>query len=83
VEIPTPGLATFYTRALVYGAVFVQRGDVLEWVVDLDSNLDRQSFNLLPGRYTVIYRSTRSNQSISTVTKSFVVESGRSVIINH
>jgi len=83
VEIPTPGLATFYTRARVYGAVFVKRGDVLEWVTDLDQNVDRQSFNLLPGRYTVIYRSTSSNQSISTVNKSFVVESGRSVIINH
>lgn len=83
VEIPTPGLATFYTRARVYGSVFVKRGDVLEWVTDLDQNVDRQSFNLLPGRYTVIYRSTSSNQSISTANKSFVVESGRSVIINH
>lgn len=81
VAIPTPGTVTFQTIAPGPGAIFVMRGDKLEWVVDLDPTSSRQSFALQPGNYKVIFRVQSAQNTSYSKTESFTVSTGNSTIV--
>jgi Ca-activated chloride channel family protein len=82
IEVPTPGLVTLTTRSHGHGSIFVERGNELEWVVDLDDTKNRHTYNLQPGVYRVVFRPKNAKQTIFTVEKRFRVESGGSIIVN-
>ncbi len=78
VIIPEPGIVTLSYTSQGYGSVF-EEGSELKWVCDINSKKTRETINLLPGNYRIIYRAKSSKQSIYTKDKQFTVTSRKSV----
>jgi len=51
------------------------------WVADLDPKKSRQSYDLQPGKYRVIFRVKSTKQSIYSVVEEFTVSSGTTTIV--
>ncbi|MFN5224258.1 MAG: vWA domain-containing protein [Bacteroidota bacterium] len=82
IQIPNPGLAALSSSGPGYGAIFVEEGDQLKWVVNFDSNLAKQNIILLPGKYKAVFRPKNARETKYTVERSFRVTSGTSVTVN-
>lgn len=82
VRVPRLGTLNILPSASGPGAIFVKRGDELEWVADLDPMAMRTQFRLLPGNYQVLYRSGKARRTELTITKDVSIESGRSTTVN-
>lgn len=80
VVIPEPGLTTISYTSEGYGSIF-EEGSELKWVCDINSKKARETLNLLPGKYRVIYRAKSANQSIYTKEQQFTVTSRKSVSV--
>ncbi|MFZ9943756.1 MAG: hypothetical protein ACO3O0_09110, partial [Bacteroidia bacterium] len=65
-----------------FGAVFLEEGDQLKWVVDIDYTMSKQNFILLPGKYKVVFRPKNARETKYTVERTFRVTSGSSVSVN-
>ena len=73
IKIPASGFATIMHRSKGYGSLYVKRGDDLEWIANLEGNKSIETFFLLPGKYTVVYRSRGVYETIYTKVKDFKV----------
>jgi transketolase len=82
VRIPQNGTLNVVAGAPGFGAVFVKEGSELKWVIDLDPNVARHQFRLLPGDYKVIYRSANANQTIFSTEKDVTVKSGQAITLD-
>lgn len=76
IGIPPPGAVNLTSTAPGYGSIVVEKGNRLEWVVDLDQSSSRQTITLQPGNYRVVFRSKLSQQSEFSVSKPFNIASG-------
>lgn len=81
IAIPPPGKVNFSSSAPGYGSILVENGNTMEWVTDLDVNTARQSLNLQPGNYRVVFRSKSSRKSEYSVTRTFTISSGSTTIV--
>ncbi len=81
IAIPPPGIATINLGVTGYGAIFLERGDKLEWVYNLTEGESRQNVVLQPGNYVLIFRPGASKASIYTKEKKFSISSGSTSII--
>ena len=81
IAIPPPGKVNFSSSSPGYGSILVENGNTLEWVTDLDENTSRQSLNLQPGNYRVVFRSKSSRKSEYSVTRTFTITSGSTTIV--
>ncbi len=77
VRIPQSGVLNVSSAAPLYGAVMLKKGDVLEWVVDLDPTMTTNQFRLLPGDYKLILRPVKADHALFSVEKDFSILSGR------
>ena len=82
IAVPRPGTLNILPSASGPGAIFVKRGDELEWVADLDPLSIRSQYRLLPGNYQVLYRSGKARRTELSITKDVTIESGRSSTVN-
>lgn len=82
IVVPRSGVLNILPGATGYGAIFVRRGDQLEWVADLDPTSQRMQFRLLPGQYQVTYRSRSARRTELSISKDVTIESGRSATLN-
>jgi Ca-activated chloride channel family protein len=81
IKVPPPGKATFHASSSGYGGIFLEQADELIWVTDIDPSLKRFSFDLQPGNYTIIFRPKSAQNTLYSVSHSFSVNSGESVIV--
>ena len=81
IVIPPSGVVNVQASNAGYGSIFVKKGNDIEWVVDLNPNTNRQSFNLQPGQYMLVYRSKSSQQITYSKTKHFSISSGATSIV--
>ncbi|NNK80250.1 MAG: VWA domain-containing protein [Flavobacteriales bacterium] len=81
IAIPTPGVLNLNLPSSGYGCIQVVKGQILEWVCNLDNNETQQQFILQPGLYRIVYRSRNSNQAIYTLEREFEIKSESSVQI--
>lgn len=81
IAIPSPGHLTLQSYSSGPGGIYVINGDKLEWVVDLDPEATRQSFELQPGNYRVIYRPSSAHSAIYSKSKAFNITSGNSTLV--
>ncbi len=83
IKIPAPGLLTVLnTNAVpVLGSIYVERGQELEWVCDINGNTVTETIALQPGSYQLAYKSKGSKRSMSTKTERFQISSGSSYSI--
>ena len=80
IKIPAPGLLTILnTNAVpVLGSIYVERGQELEWVCDINGNTVTETITLQPGAYQLVYKSKGSKRAMSTKTERFQISSGSS-----
>lgn len=82
IAIAPPGVVNFQSSAPGYGSVLKFNEDnQLEWVCDLDPKRARQSINLQPGTYRVVFRVKSSQLSLYSVEEEFTVNSGTTTIV--
>ncbi|PID94392.1 MAG: von willebrand factor type a [Bacteroidetes bacterium] len=76
VEMPLPGIAVLRKSVKGYGSIYLDEGEKLEHVYNLQENDLQESLLLQPGNYRVIFRSRFSSQNRYTIEKRFSVKSG-------
>lgn len=82
VIIPVPGIAVISLPARGYGALYVDHGDHLEWVINLNSNAQQESLVLQPGNYRIVFRSRFAQRSFQTLEHPFALRSGETLRVN-
>ena len=80
-QLPSTGLANILLPANGYGGVYLKDGDKLTEIYKFNGESNQYKLTLLPGKYTVIYRSKSSKKYIYTDEKSFIIKSGKSQLI--
>ena len=78
IEIPRPGIVTLLSKSIGYGSVYIEDNESLVWITNLDESKNNQTLAMQPGVYRVVFRSRNSKNMFSTISKSFVVNSGGS-----
>ena len=81
VEIPQPGLINVFFPKEGYASLYSLNGREQEWVINLKNNVTRQSLDLLPGNYIIVYRPRYSKSIEYTREKKFKLESGQSLTV--
>ena len=83
IKIPAPGLLTILnTNAVpVFGSIYVEKGQDLEWVCDINGNSVTETITLQPGIFHIIYKNKGSKKTMSTRTERFQISSGSSYSI--
>ena len=81
VEIPQPGLVNVFFPKEGYASLYQIKDNEQEWVTNLKDNVTRQSLDLLPGSYIIVYRPKYSKSIEYTREKKFKLESGQSLTI--
>lgn len=82
VEIPMPGIAVINKIAEGTSSLYLEENNVMKWLYNLDSQKIMESLVLQPGRYHVVFRSKYSTRTISTIDKTFTIESGSTTTVN-
>lgn len=82
IALPRAGVLNILPAAPGPGSVFLQQGDELVWVADLDSKAARTQMRLQPGSYLVTYRSQFAKRTELSISKEARIESGRSTSLN-
>ncbi len=80
-QIPNPGMVTLMFNAPGYGAIFQEKDNKLEWVINLDTENMRQTYTLLPGNYRVVWRSKNVKKTVQSIEKKFTIKSDTSIPI--
>lgn len=81
ISIAPPGTASFNSSSPGYGSILHLKNGVWTWVYDLDTKKSRQSIQLQPGTYRVVFRSKLSKQSLYSVDEEFTISSGTTSIV--
>lgn len=83
VEIQAPGKFSFTGSKQISGQVFLikENGD-LEWVSNLDQNVNSGYLYLQPGNYTLIYRQKQMKSTSYTTQKNFKIYSNKTTTVN-
>ena len=79
VEIPSPGLVTFFMNAPGYGSVYVEENNNLRWIYNLKTMDTKETLTVLPGKYRVSFRAKNARETLYTVSKSFKISSDSSI----
>ncbi len=83
VKIPAPGIITLLNtnNVPVYGNIYIERGQDLEWVCDINGNTVTETITLQPGNYRIVYKNKGSKKAMTTREEKFKVSSGSSATI--
>ena len=81
IEVPQPGFLTINKTLEFYGAIFVEKKDVLEKIHDLKIEQKQETLTLQPGEYRIVYRSKNARSGHNSIDKSFLITSGGSISI--
>ena len=79
IKIPASGSVFISKPSKGFGAIFLDNGKTLEWVCNLDYNLDMENIYLQPGKYKLEFRYVHHKEMIKTIEKSFEIKSKESV----
>jgi len=79
IKIPASGSVFISKPAKGFGTIFLDNGKTLEWVCNLDYNLDMQNIYLQPGKYKLEFRYVHQKEMIKTIEKSFEIKSKETV----
>lgn len=79
VKIPGSGSVFISKPAKGYGSIYLDNGKTLQWVCNLNDNMDVENIYLQPGKYKLEFRYVHQKQMIKTIEKSFEIKSKESV----
>lgn len=75
IKIPASGSVFISKAAKGYGSIYLDNGKTLEWVCNLNYELDKETIYLQPGKYKLEFRYTHQHQMNKTIEKSFEIKS--------
>jgi Ca-activated chloride channel family protein len=77
VDVPVPGILVMQKPVRGFGSLYLHKEGRLEWIFNLrDNGQPQESLVLMPGNYTVVFRSRYLEKSVYTVEKSLEIKSG-------
>jgi Ca-activated chloride channel family protein len=82
VELPEPGNVVFLGNTNGYGSIYLMKEKDQEWVYNLNPALRQQSILLQPGTYRIVWRPAGSKNTLYTITREFIVESGKNIKVD-
>ncbi len=83
VDVPAAGTLNLSSSKLHVGQIFVERKNKkYEWVCNFDDKAYRQSWNLQPGNYKMIYREKLQYSSSYTTEQKFLIKSNNTNYIS-
>jgi Ca-activated chloride channel homolog len=80
-EIPESGGVYVIKPSPGPGSIYLDDGNKLTWVCNLDENLVQENFVLQPGKYRVEYRMQNLKESIYTVERTFKIDPGQTATV--
>lgn len=76
-KIHQPGQLTLMKSASGFGAIFIKKRGILEFVVNLNPAIaGGETFYLQPGEYRVVYRAKNANNVHYSIERDFTIRSG-------
>lgn len=81
-QIPRSGILEYAAVYFHYGAIFKYDKGIDEWVVNLDPEKTSGKFELLPGKYKVVWRQDTSTNTVTTRERIFNIRSGETTTIS-
>jgi len=81
IEIQQPGKLSLISDQDVYGDIFLNSGNRLEWVSNLNQFARREIIPLQPGNYKIVFRNKSSTKVVYTFERDFTITSGGSTIV--
>jgi Ca-activated chloride channel homolog len=82
VVIPVPGIAVISKPARGFGSLYIDYGNRLEWVINLNNEAQQESLVLQPGHYRIVFRSRFAHRTFQTLEQSFEITSGSTQRVN-
>ncbi len=76
VSIPQAGVANIYKPNPGPCSLYLEKGNEMVWVSNLETNPLQFSVVMQPGRYHIVYRSLSARQTIYTIDKKFDINPG-------
>ncbi len=77
VEVPVPGNVFLKYGIKGHGAIFERENGERKKVIDIEKGTEQQELRLMPGKYTVVFRSGPSERSFYSKKKNFRIEAGK------
>lgn len=81
IKIPASGSIFISKPAKGYGSIYLDNGKTLEWVCNLNNEMDIENIYLQPGKYKLEFRYVHQKQMLKTIEKSFEIKSKESIRI--
>lgn len=81
ISIAPAGVVNLQSSSPGFGSILILQEGEWIWVCDLNDAKSRQSFQLQPGTYRVIFRPKSSQKSLYSVAEEFTVSSGTTTIV--
>ncbi len=75
-DIPYWGYMELNSQKDFSGAVFIEKDNRINWVINIDGHSGKETINLQPGSYTFIYHLNSSNETTETLQKNIKIQSG-------
>lgn len=75
ISIPQPGKFILNLGMEIVGGIFTMDRNQLVWVCDFDTKAKQQTILLQPGKYKLVFRPGKANQTILTSERNFEIQS--------
>ncbi len=82
VTIPEAGVVTITKPGPGPTSIYLENGQKMVWVCNLDNSAAKQLLTLQPGNYRIVYRPQNGKQTVYTIDNSFEVKPGLSTLVN-
>lgn len=82
IKVPASGAVSFTKLGTGYGSVYLDDGQNLTWVCNLNSTLQNEVIYLQPGKYKAVFRYEFAKESIKTTERNFIVNTGSALKVN-
>ncbi|MGC9344780.1 MAG: vWA domain-containing protein [Bacteroidales bacterium] len=82
IDIPEPARITFASRSPGVGSLYLLLDGDQQWIMNLDSSVRQQDYNIQPGRYRVVFRNASEKKMRLTTVTDFKVDPGKAAVIN-
>ena len=82
VQIASPGDLVLKGDKFFSGQIFIDRGNELDWVCNINERKLEQTVKLQPGKYILIYRDLKKYSTDYSIKKPFNIGSNKTITIN-
>lgn len=81
VQIPQPGILSISFASSGYAQILQDDNGTLKSIYVFNENTTQENLQLLPGKYKIVYKPKSAKETIYTIEKPLLIESGKSVAV--